>query len=135
MAIVDRNENIRRFKSKKEHKVLLATPGAAKEGLTLTVANHAIFYDRSFGLDDYIQAQDRIHRISQTQNCFIHKIIAEDTIDEYVDQLLNAKYQAAQLTQGDIPVEKFDQQLNIDLSELLSNILGRNPLGGGGLNE
>lgn len=29
------------------------------------MANHVIFYDRGFSLDDYLQAQDRIHRISQ----------------------------------------------------------------------
>ena len=82
--------------------VLIATPGAAKEGLTLTSANHAIFFDRGFSLDDYLQAQDRIHRISQTRECFIHNLIAHDTIDEWVDVLLTAKYRAAQLAQGDI---------------------------------
>ena len=54
MSVADRNESIRRFKSDEDCRLLLATPGAAKEGLTLTVANHAIFYDRSFSLDDYI---------------------------------------------------------------------------------
>jgi len=74
----------------------VATPGAAKEGLTLTVANHAVFFDRSFSLDDYLQAQDRIHRISQTQTCFVWNLIGSDTIDEWVDSLLTAKRLAAQ---------------------------------------
>ena len=43
-------------------RILFATPASAKEGLTLTMANHVIFYDRGFSLDDYLQAQDRIHR-------------------------------------------------------------------------
>ena len=103
--------------------ILLATPGAAKEGLTLTIANHAIFYDRGFSLDDYLQAQDRIHRISQTEHCFVHNIIAKDTIDEWVDTLLNAKHQAAQLVQGDISCEEFDAEFTYDLSESLAQIL------------
>ena len=123
MAIEDRNDSIRRFKTDNSCRILLATPGAAKEGLTLTVANHAVFYDRSFSLDDYLQAQDRIHRISQTQTCFIHNFIAENTIDEWVDMLLNAKYQAAQLTQGDISREAFDTAFRSDLSEALLQIL------------
>ena len=82
----------------------------------------------SFSLDDYIQAQDRIHRISQTEDCFVHKLIAKDTIDEYVDELLNAKYQAAQLAQGDIAVDKFDNSLNINLSEMLSKYTYKEPL-------
>ena len=123
MSVSDRNKSIQRFKTDKGCRVLLATPGAAKEGLTLTVAHHAIFYDRGFSLDDYLQAQDRIHRISQSEECFVHNLIAKDTIDEWVDMLLNAKYQAAQLTQGDISRVEFDETFACDLSGALSQIL------------
>ena len=123
MSVIDRNESIRRFKTDSNCRVLLATPGSAKEGLTLTIANHTIFYDRGFSLDDYLQAQDRIHRISQTEECFVHNLIAEGTIDEWVDTLLNAKYQAAQLTQGDISKEEFDVMFTCDLSGALAELL------------
>ncbi len=123
IPIIERNESIRKFKTDDSCRILLATPGAAKEGLTLTVANHAIFYDRGFSLDDYLQAQDRIHRISQTEACFVHNLIAQNTIDEWVDSLLHAKYQAAQLTQGDISAEDFNVAFNCDLSEALTQIL------------
>ena len=105
------------------NRLLIATPGAAKEGLTLTVANHAIFFDRSFSLDDYLQAQDRIHRISQTRECFIHNLIANDTIDEWVDVLLTAKYRAAQLSQGDIDAAEFHDSFRTDVSEVLQGVL------------
>ena len=123
MSVANRNESIRRFKTDSNCRVLLATPGAAKEGLTLTVANHAIFFDRGFSLDDYLQAQDRIHRISQTENCYVHNLIAKNTIDEWVDTLLNAKYRAAQLVQGDITREEFDAGFTCDLSGALAQIL------------
>ena len=123
MSVVARNESIRRFKTEPNCRVLLATPGTAKEGLTLTIANHAIFFDRGFSLDDYLQAQDRIHRISQTEKCFVHNIIAKGTVDEWVDELLNAKYQAAQLTQGDISREQFNSGYTYDLSGALAQIL------------
>ena len=123
LPIEQRNRSISAFKQNESCRLLLATPGTAKEGLTLTVANHAIFFDRSFSLDDYIQAQDRIHRISQTENCFVHNIIASSTIDEWVDALLHAKYQAAQLVQGDITALQFDASFSHDLSTMLSEIL------------
>ena len=128
MSISDRNESIRKFKMNDDCRVLLATPGAAKEGLTLTVANHAVFYDRGFSLDDYLQAQDRIHRISQTERCFVHNLIAVNSIDEWVDTLLNAKYHAARLTQGDISRDEFDATFICDLSGALSQILMPRPL-------
>ncbi len=117
-----RNESVRKFINA-SNLVLIATPGAAKEGLTLTVANHAIFFDRSFSLDDYLQAQDRIHRISQTKDCFIHNLIANDTIDEWVDVLLTAKYRAAQLAQGDIDASTFRDTFRTDVSEVLQSVL------------
>src|SRR6185295_11387695 len=72
MAMEQRNAAIATFKQDAAARILVATPGAAKEGLTLTVANTAVFYDRNFSLDDYLQAQDRIHRISQTTPCYIY---------------------------------------------------------------
>jgi len=91
LSMPERNRAIEKFLNDSESKVLIATPGAAKEGLTLTVANHAIFYDRSFSLDDYLQSQDRIHRISQTKTCYVYNLIMEDSIDQWVDSLLRAK--------------------------------------------
>lgn len=123
MSVFNRNESIKRFKTDSKCRMLIATPGAAKEGLTLTVANHAVFYDRGFSLDDYLQAQDRIHRISQTEECFVHNLIARETIDEWVDTLLNAKFQAAQMTQGDISLDEFSAEYTLDLSNVLAQIL------------
>ena len=129
LPIRERNRAIESF-TRSGSRVLVATPGAAKEGLTLTAANHAIFYDRSFSLDDYLQAQDRIHRISQTRDCYIHNLIASDTVDEWVDVLLTAKYRAAQLVQGDIDAVTFHDSFRADVSDVLRAVLfpnGRKP--------
>lgn len=120
----ERNRAIERFKTDPDVKVLIATPGAAKEGLTLTVANHAIFYDRSFSLDDYLQAQDRIHRISQTATCYIWNIVAGDTVDEWVEALLTAKRLAAQLAQSDISLEEYRRDADYDFGKMIKEILG-----------
>ena len=117
-----RNATVTQF-LEQTNPILIATPGAAKEGLTLTVANHAIFYDRSFSLDDYLQAQDRIHRISQTRSCHIHNLMATDTIDDWIDVLLTAKFYAAQLAQGDIDVETFKTAFRTDIAEVLHAVL------------
>ena len=69
--------------------------------MTLTQATHVVYYDRSLSLDDYEQSQDRIHRISQTRTCHVHRIIALDTVDEWVETLLDVKKAAAAVAQGD----------------------------------
>lgn len=124
LTMDQRNRAIETFKHDPEVLVLIATPGAAKEGLTLTVANHAIFFDRSFALDDYLQAQDRIHRISQSRRCFVWNLIAADSVDEWVDMLLAAKHLAAQLAQGDIDQVEYAEKANYDFGLILRRILG-----------
>jgi len=123
MAYEERNKSLSHFKEDTDCKVLVATPGAAKEGLTLTVANHALFYDRSFSLDDYLQAQDRIHRISQTKTCYVVNLVARGTVDEWVDELLSAKQLAAKLGQGDITKDQYQAEATYAFGEMLREVL------------
>ena len=123
MAIADRNASIERFKTDGNCKVLFATPQAAKEGLTLTVANNVIFYDRGFNLDDYLQAQDRIHRISQSRKCYIYNLIMNDSIDIWIDKLLQAKQYAASLAQGDIDIDHYKEIADYGYGEIIRDIL------------
>ena len=123
MAIRERNASIARFKQDPDCKVFVATPGTAKEGLTLTVANYAIFYDRSFSLDDYLQAQDRIHRISQAATCYVYNLLVRKSIDEWVDELISAKHVAAKLGQGDIQRTQFNAEMSYAFSAMLADVL------------
>jgi SNF2 family DNA or RNA helicase len=90
-----RAKTVRQFQNTNAPRVLVANPAAAREGLTLTRASAAIYYDRNFSLVDYLQSQDRIHRIGQERECEIHKIVASDTVDEYVDTIIELKQAVA----------------------------------------
>lgn len=122
MSIDDRNRSVDLFRTDK-YKLLFATPASAKEGLTLTMANHVIFYDRGFSLDDYLQAQDRIHRISQTRTCYVHNIIMNGSIDEWIDALLQAKQNAAFLAQGDISKDDYKRIADYSFGDLIKEVL------------
>ncbi len=119
----DRNHLISEFKNNTDINILVATPGVAREGLTLVEANYSIFFDRNFSLENYLQAQDRIYRISQTKDCFIYKLIHKDSIDEWVDALLDAKEVAARYGQGDIDEKEFRERISYDFAEILAEIL------------
>jgi SNF2 family DNA or RNA helicase len=124
LSMEQRDRAVEVFLKDPECLALVATPGAAKEGLTLTVANHVIFYDRGFSLDDYLQAQDRIHRVSQTRTCYVYNLVMKDSIDEWVELLLQAKRLAAQLAQGDISVEYYQANARYSYGEVIHEILG-----------
>lgn len=123
MSIEERNRSVEKFQ-RGDSRLLFATPQAAKEGLTLTVANHAIFYDRGFNLDDYLQAQDRIHRISQEKDCHVYNLVAENTIDVWISKLLGAKALAAALGQGDIAVNEYKSEADYSYCNLVLDVLG-----------
>lgn len=122
MSVMERGRSIDKFKFG-DAKILFATPQSAKEGLTLTVANNCIFYDRGFNLDDYLQAQDRIHRISQKKQCNIYNILMVDSIDIWVDKLLKAKQCAAFLAQGDIDITQYHDLIDYSYGNMVRNIL------------
>ncbi|BDU70856.1 DEAD/DEAH box helicase [Mesoterricola silvestris] len=125
MNMERRNASINWFLERPENQVLVATPGTAKEGLTLTNANHVIFYDRTYSLDDYLQSQDRIHRVSQTRTCYVYNLIMLNSVDEWVDALLEEKRLAAQITQGDITAAAYAEQASLQFFDILKQILGR----------
>ena len=96
-----RDHVVKSFRQSKDVKLLIANPAAAREGLTLTEANIAIYVDRTFNLVDYLQSQDRIHRISQQRACEIILLIGRTTIDEFIDFSLEQKHRLAQFSQQD----------------------------------
>lgn len=107
VPIQDRQEIVERFQNSCELKILIANPGAAREGITLTAANHAIYLDRNFNLVDYLQSQDRIHRIGQEKLSYIYSLVGEDTIDTYIEDVVYRKQLIAQYIYSDT------QQLNL----------------------
>jgi SNF2 family DNA or RNA helicase len=124
VPVKDRADAVKVFQDSEKNKIMIANPSAAREGLTLTRANNAIYIDRNFNLVDYLQSQDRIHRISQMRECTIFKILAKGTIDEYIDRVIDIKKEVAGFVQGDVnTVDSNSLDFLHDKSKLLS-ILG-----------
>lgn len=70
----------------------VGTASAGGTGVNgLEVANTCIFYSRNFSLTDYLQAQDRLHRIGSKSKVTILKLVAEGTIEEKIEQALERK--------------------------------------------
>jgi SWI/SNF-related matrix-associated actin-dependent regulator 1 of chromatin subfamily A len=96
-----RNAAVSAFKRSAAVRLMIANPAAAREGLTLTQARTAIYLDRTFNLVDFLQSQDRIHRLSQENACEIVILNAQGTIDEFIDFTLAQKHRLAKYTQSD----------------------------------
>lgn len=78
---VDRKTPVKRFQSG-EVDLFLISLKAGGLGLNLTAADTVILYDPWWNPAVEAQAIDRAHRIGQTRPVFIHRLIAEGTVEE-----------------------------------------------------
>lgn len=116
----ERHHVVETFQSDPKMRLLIANPKTAREGLTLTRANTAIYVDRTFNAVDYWQSQDRIHRIGQAGSCTIINFIAKNTIDEYIDSVLEQKREYSLTALGDEGNQDWGVEVKLDRKTALS---------------
>jgi SNF2 family DNA or RNA helicase len=130
-----RDAEVRRFKTDRNCKVLLANPAAMSEGVSLhQVCHDAVYLERTFNAGQYLQSLDRIHRLglevdTETR---VTLLVSEGTIDERVDLRVEAKTRRLSriladpgLTQMALPDDEdpgafYDDEA--DLTELLTHL-------------
>jgi len=111
-ATTDRASVIDRFNSESGIQILLSQITVGAFGLNLTVSSHILFYSLGFSLIEYLQSQDRIHRLGQTQPCIYINLLCNKTIDEYVYNTLQQKVDVAKSLLDKSYIEKLKESLN-----------------------
>ena len=86
------------FKKKDGFNLIILSPLAAGVGLTINEANHVIHLERHWNPAKEDQASDRVYRIGQTKDVYIHHIISrlpdnmkKRSFDEGLNQLIMNK--------------------------------------------
>lgn len=79
------------FQHNDDIKVFVGTWSKCGTGITLTSASYMIFLDTPWTNSSFEQAQDRIYRIGTDKPVFIYNLIANDTIDERVLEIVTDK--------------------------------------------
>lgn len=87
----ERQQNVNKFQTNETCKFCLGTIGAMGTGLTLTAANTVIFIDEPWTMAAKQQAIDRAHRIGTKENVTIYTLMAKNTIDERIHELVEKK--------------------------------------------
>lgn len=75
--------------------VFLISLKAGGTGLNLTGADEVIHYDPRWNLAAQNQATDRSHRMGQTKQVTVYKLIVKDSVEERILALQNAKKELA----------------------------------------
>lgn len=102
--IITRERELHRFRNDASCSVLLANPAACGEGVSLHHwCHHAIYLDRTFNAGQFLQSQDRIHRLGLRDDTITQFTIlmSEGTIDATVNGRLIEKVKAMSTLMGD----------------------------------
>ena len=90
-ASKDRFEQVDRFNNSSDIPIFLISLKAGGTGLNLTSADYVIHYDPWWNPAVENQATDRTHRIGQTRQVFAYKLICQNTVEEKILGLQDAK--------------------------------------------
>lgn len=85
------SKNIDIFQEDPTRKVILCTTSKMGTGITLTAASYEIFLDSTWTSALEEQCEDRAWRIGSTKSVFIYKLVAKNTIDERIQNILDRK--------------------------------------------
>ena len=86
---------VEKFQKDKNVKVFLGSFHSAKQSLTLTAAKTMIIHDVPTVYADKIQAEQRIHRIGQTEDVLVIYPVLKGTIEEKLLHVLNTRKEEA----------------------------------------
>ena len=105
----DRQENLCKFK--KDVQFFIANKVCGAYGLNLQFCHNIIYYSNDFDLATRSQSEDRIHRMGQEHDVYIHDIYGIETIDEFITKCLARKENLVDQFKNEIDRWKDDKNM------------------------
>ncbi|XP_058204448.1 chromatin-remodeling ATPase INO80 isoform X1 [Rhododendron vialii] len=123
-TIMDRRDMVRDFQHRNDIFVFLLSTRAGGLGINLTAADTVIFYESDWNPTLDLQAMDRAHRLGQTKDVTVYRLICKETVEEKILQRASQKNAVQQLVmtgghvQGDLLAPEDVVSLLIDDAQL-----------------
>ncbi|KAF8527985.1 SNF2 family N-terminal domain-containing protein [Hysterangium stoloniferum] len=96
----DRRDMVLDWQTRPEIFIFLLSTRAGGLGINLTAADTVIFYDHDWNPSNDAQAMDRAHRLGQTRQVTVYRLITRGTIDERIVQLARVKKDVQDIVVG-----------------------------------
>ncbi|KAJ5124778.1 Helicase C-terminal [Penicillium bovifimosum] len=99
--VEDRQSILDAFHERTEIPVFLLSTKAGGAGINLACANRVVIFDSSFNPQEDVQAENRAHRVGQTQEVEIYRLVTKGTIEEQIYALGQTKLALDQAVAGE----------------------------------
>ncbi|KAL0848272.1 hypothetical protein Bca101_021519 [Brassica carinata] len=96
-TIMDRRDMVRDFQQRSDIFVFLLSTRAGGLGINLTAADTVIFYESDWNPTLDLQAMDRAHRLGQTRDVTVYRLICKETVEEKILHRASQKNTVQQL--------------------------------------
>lgn len=103
--VEDRQSILDAFHERTDIPVFLLSTKAGGAGINLACANKVIIFDSSFNPQEDVQAENRAHRVGQTREVEVIRLVTKDTIEEQIYALGQTKLALDQAVAGDDAAE------------------------------
>lgn len=101
--VEDRQSILDAFHERTDIPVFLLSTKAGGAGINLACANKVVIFDSSFNPQEDVQAENRAHRVGQTREVEVIRLVTKDTIEEQIYALGQTKLALDQAVAGDEP--------------------------------
>ncbi|WP_062516363.1 DEAD/DEAH box helicase [Demequina gelatinilytica] len=118
-----RDKNVKAFTEDPDVQVVVCSLMAAGVGLNLQVASNLVLAELSWTDAEQTQAIDRIHRIGQSEPVTAWRIIAAQTIDAKIAELIDSKAGLAAAALDGVDVEEGSTSTDVQLDALIALLL------------
>ena len=96
----DRQSILDAFYERTDIPVFLLSTKAGGTGINLACANKVIIFDSSFNPQEDVQAENRAHRVGQTREVEVIRLVTRDTIEEQIYRLGQTKLALGEAVAG-----------------------------------
>ncbi|MEY4668535.1 MAG: hypothetical protein RL518_1234 [Pseudomonadota bacterium] len=100
VSAAEREKTVRAFQTEETPRILVAVPAAGGVGITLTAAQTAVYIDKTWNAEHWMQSVDRIHRIGQQGTVNVISLLS-CKVDEMIHWNLRRKEQGQAEVLGD----------------------------------
>src|SRR5204863_5636000 len=101
VSVAERQDLIDQYHQDESIQVFMLSTKAGGAGINLACANKVIIFDSSFNPQEDIQAENRAHRVGQTREVEVVRLVTKDTIEEQIYALGQTKLALDHRVSGD----------------------------------